>query len=118
LASADVNFQLFYNGVLFSSGSFAAYDGVSGPPNVPGGPLGSLTQNFALSATQQNTISAGAGTRELRAVFDGPAGWDLTIDSFGLRERTTVNPVPEPSTLALVGLAVAGIGVASRRRKA
>lgn len=108
LASVDVNFQLFYNNVLFASDVLLAYDGMSGP----------VSRNFALTAAQQNTISAGAGTQELRAVFDGPAGWDLTLDSFGLRERTTVNPVPEPSTLALVGLAVAGLGVASRRRKA
>jgi hypothetical protein len=106
-----VNFKLFYNGVLFSSQAFPAYDGVSGPPDVPGGPLGPLAVNFALTAAQQNTISAGAGTQELKLVIDGPAAWDLTLDSFGLR-------IPEPATLALVGLALAGAGVASRRRKA
>jgi hypothetical protein len=107
LASVDVSFQLFYNNVLFTADVLLAYDGMSGP----------VSRSFALSDAQQNAISGGVGTQELRVVFNGPVGWDLKLDSFGLREGTTVNPVPEPSTLALVGLAVAGLGLASRRRK-
>lgn len=105
-----VNFQLFYNGVLFSAQNFPPYDGVTDPAGPPP-PLGPLSVAFALTAAQQNAINAGVGTQELKLVIDGETAWDLTLDSFGIR-------IPEPATLALAGLALLGAGLASRRRKA
>lgn len=60
-----------------------------------------------LSAAEQALLNPG-GTLTLR--FTGDDGWDFAIDSFGFR-------TPEPASLALVGLALLGAGVASRRRK-
>jgi hypothetical protein len=47
----------------------------------------------------------------LTMTVDGDNGWDLSLDSFGLT-------LPEPTSLGLVGLALLGAGVASRRRQA
>lgn len=61
-----------------------------------------------LSAGEQANLANG-GLLTLR--FAGDAGWDLAIDSFGFQ-------IPEPTSLALVGLALLGAGVMTRRRKA
>ncbi len=63
---------------------------------------------FAVGGAEQAILNAG-GT--LTMVVDGDAGWDLSLDSFGFQ-------IPEPTSIALVGLALLGAGVASRRRQA
>lgn len=65
------------------------------------------TNYFALSAVAQTAL-AGGGTMKL--VINGDTGWDMTLDSFGIN-------VPEPSSVALVGLAMLAAGAAARRRK-
>ncbi len=65
------------------------------------------TNYFALSAATQTAL-AGGGTMKL--VINGDTGWDMTLDSFGIN-------VPEPSSIALVGLAMLAAGSAARRRK-
>lgn len=63
---------------------------------------------FTLTAAQAASIQNG-GTLMMTA--NGSADWDLSLDTFGLA-------IPEPASLALVGLGLLGAGVASRRRKA
>lgn len=63
---------------------------------------------FALT-TQQAGFLSGGGL--LSMTLSGNPGWNVTLDSFSLE-------TPEPTSLALVGLALLGAGVASRRRKA
>ena len=62
---------------------------------------------FSLSAAAQNALAGGG---QLMLVINGDTGWDLALDSFGIE-------VPEPSSMALVGLALVAGGAASRRRK-
>ena len=62
---------------------------------------------FNVTAAQQNMVNLG-GNLELR--LNGETGWDMSIDSLGVR-------IPEPASIALVGLALLAAGVASRRRK-
>ena len=66
------------------------------------------TNYFLLSAAAQNALAGGG---QLMLVINGDTGWDLTLDSFGIE-------VPEPGSMALVGLALLAGGAASRRRKA
>lgn len=87
--------ELFVNGL--SQGNFF----------IPGNTFND-TNYFALSASAQNALAAGG---QMMLVLNGATGWDMTVDSFGIQ-------VPEPSSVALVGLALVAGGVASRRRKA
>jgi hypothetical protein len=74
------------------------------------GNVGNTPLTFALSAADI-ALFAAPGNKTLTMTINGEEGYDLTLDSFGLS-------VPEPTSLALVGLALFGAGVAARRRKA
>jgi len=63
---------------------------------------------WALNASQASSLLT-AG-KVLKLTIDGNANWDFSGDNLTLT-------VPEPATLALVGLALLGAGVVSRRRK-
>jgi hypothetical protein len=62
---------------------------------------------FALLGAQAEAFADGG---VLTLDITGGRGWNMAIDSFSIE-------VPEPSSLALVGLALVGAGVAARRRK-
>ena len=87
--------ELFVNGD--SQGTFL----------IPGNTFNE-TKLFALSAMAQNNLAAGGS---LTLVLNGQQGWDMAVDSLGIQ-------VPEPSSVALVGLALLAGGAATRRRQA
>jgi hypothetical protein len=74
---------------------------------IPGNSA-NLPLAFAITAANKGLINAGG---ILKMVLDGEDGWDMAMDSFGFQ-------IPEPTSLALVGLALLGAGVVTRRRKA
>jgi hypothetical protein len=98
--SVPNNVEFSFNGTVILSSTVGAAVFA-----LPGTPV-----NFALTADQSKTISSG-GILELKV--SGGEGWNLILDQFAISSG-----VPEPTSLALVGLALLGAGVASRRRKA
>jgi PEP-CTERM motif len=69
---------------------------------------GAAQYSFLLDNNQRTALSTGS---RLRLTISGAPGYDFSLDAFGL-------DLPEPTSVALVGLALVGAGVASRRRKA
>jgi hypothetical protein len=61
-----------------------------------------------LTAAQQAALTVGD---DFALILDGSPGFDISIDSFGFE-------IPEPTSLALAGLALLGAGAVSRRRRA
>ncbi len=126
---SNVTIEWTLNAMLVSSPAAFFFDVVQnnvGTPAAPGNKVEAFLDNVSLGSFYKNTntggfvsfaLSAGdifnlssSGTL-FRVEFTGDEGWDMSIDTFGLT-------VPEPTSLALVGLALVGAGVASRRRKA
>lgn len=85
--------------------------------SIDGNPIAGFTINevlapgelktFVVSIADQAALALGG---VLGMTFTGALGWDISIDEIGFL-------IPEPTSLALAGLALVGAGLASRRRK-
>lgn len=100
VGSDNVNKQLSYSLDGGTTFTFISNYSTIAPP----------TQPLAVALTDPQKVQLNAGGNFMLRIT-GDAGWDMSIDSFGFQ-------VPEPATLALVGLALMGAGFASRRRNA
>jgi hypothetical protein len=89
---------------------------------------GGLNYSFALEDWMINIRTpdfldlSGSGTVSITGFDDTAFTWTLSLDEAGtaLAAVSMTNapaPMPEPGTLALLGLGLAGMGFASRRRK-
>ena len=88
-------------------------NGIS-PPN--GTPVDSAMFTTIGTQTTTNLVAAGTGPYSLQAVYTivatGQGNVNLTIDM-----TTTAAAAPEPASLALLGTALAGLGLLRRRRR-
>lgn len=85
---------------------------------------GSLTKapfSFAMDEQGVNRINLGGN---LQLAINGSDAWDLAVDMFGFNYTTPImpsikpllDPVPEPTTLAILSLALMGAGYVQRKK--
>ena len=119
VAAGDFDIQFNYDTIVWEAGTAS-----SAPPGGLGGT--SALVGYWTSASSNATL---AGSLVNGALLDnGPAGTSLIHNSlnsnilgqynFQVRNGAVVSTVPEPSALALVGLALAGLGFTSRKKRA
>lgn len=107
----------FYFKVLQSDGNLTNVQLLIGATslgsfNIPGN-TSNQDVEFGISPAALGLINAG-GTLSLK--INGEDGWDASFDQFGFSYDTT-EQVPEPATMSLLGLGLAGLGFGKRRAR-
>ncbi|MDP3333146.1 MAG: PEP-CTERM sorting domain-containing protein [Methylococcaceae bacterium] len=70
---------------------------------------------FGLTPAQLAQINAGAGSLLLK--INGDTGWDLSVDAIGFSyDDGITTSIPEPVTLALISLGLAGLGFHKKKQ--
>jgi len=124
-AADRLDFQLSTNATSLITGTWVDYDSLDfSSPNINTA-LGALNGNAAPNRTALSALVSGFNIANGSSFWIRWASFDITgaddglaIDDFSLTPNgAPIAPVPEPGTLALLGLGLAGLGL-SRRRKA
>jgi len=122
-AADRLDFQLSQNATSLTTGTWVDYNSLDFLSPVVAGTVGALNGNVTPNRTVLSFLVSGL------SIADGASFWirwadsdlapgsddGLAVDDFSLTARGTTS-VPEPGTLALLGLGLAGLA-ASRRRK-
>jgi hypothetical protein len=122
-AADRLDFQFSLNASSLTTGTWVDYDSLDFSSPVVAGTVGALNGNGAVNRTGLSFLISGL------SIADGASFWirwadsdlapgaedGLAVDDFSLTARGTTS-VPEPGTLALLGLGLAGLA-ALRRRK-
>ena len=110
------NFK-FSSLILQSDGNPTEVEFLLGSTSLLSSSIDGNTINKVVGFSIDPALIAAGGNLTLK--INGAAGWDLSMDNFAVTFDDAVTPpsVPEPATLGLLGLAMAG-AAAARRRKA
>ncbi len=91
--------------------------------SVSGASLGTITTNLALAGTWEGLSTnwnSGSNTSVTLSLINrntARAGNDFAIDDIYFGTQSTVNPVPEPETYALMLAGLAAVGLVGRRKR-
>jgi hypothetical protein len=125
-AADRLDFQLSLNATSLTTGTWVDYNGLDfSSPNINTA-AGALDGNAAGNRTALSFLVSGLNVANGSSFWIRWASFDITssddglaIDDFSLTPNgAPIPPVPEPGTLALLGLGLAGLGLSRRRKTA
>lgn len=102
--------------IFFTDGAKTSADFTFGGISVASLAIPGNSENLELTFTMDRALLDAGGA--LKMTLNGETGWDMDLDSVVMNYNVpTTNNVPEPTTIALMGLGLLGIGAMARRRK-